>query len=247
MSYAQPFTQRILDPDHLHRKVLVAVEVVDPIAQTFVSRGLIVKARGLTGQPVVSWSGRFVWLEENDVWPEAISIQPVRLPFEKQEVTPPRPPNFPNATAAERRVRIVLRPTPAYPFDGLTAVRGGLRESLDPASPVVPDVLVQLKWRDLDSNSWLPTAPSQIDSRTNADGQFAAVLRLNQAGSQEPDIVHGALKVRLEFTRGDFMLERRATPDDFPFVSDPNQTGRVPEGRLLSRDLRLGWADLLPI
>ena len=37
----------------------------------------------------------------------------------------------------------------------------------------------------------------------------------------------------------------RATPDTFPFLTDPQASGRVPEGALLSNAVKLGWAELI--
>ena len=250
MPYTQPTRRRILSPDEpLNRKVLIAVEVFDPVAQSLVSRGVIIKARGLDDDPIVSWSGRFVWVQQGDRWPTAIAVTPVQLPFTAQEVQTPRPPNFPVATAAERRVRIVLQPTSAYPFDGVTAVRGRLTERLDPGSPPMPGVRIQLAWFDANSNTWVPAPPAgPQDPATDDDGEFAVFLRLMPVSPAQPDLEHGFLKARLQFTTGSAPPESRATPDDYPFLPpDRAPGGRVAEGRMLQTDLRLGWSDLLPI
>jgi hypothetical protein len=253
MAYTQPSPLRLIReaPPLVppNRKVLVAVELFDPIAQSLVSSGVTIAARGLDGDPILSWSGRFVWLEQRDRWPTAIAVNPERLPFATQEVQPPRPPNFPVATAAERLVRIVLRPTPAYPFDGVTAIRGRLSERPEPGSPSMPGVRVQVAWFDLNSASWVPVPPgSTDDALTNPSGEFAAFLRLLPVSPAEPDIDKGFLKVRLQFTTTGAPVESRATPDDYPFVPPAQAAGgRAPEGRMLQRDLRLAWSDLLPI
>ena len=64
-----PLTYYRESADRLNRKVLLAVELVDPIAQSLVFRGVTVQAKGLNKGPIVSLSGRFVWLEEGGNWP----------------------------------------------------------------------------------------------------------------------------------------------------------------------------------
>lgn len=249
MPYTQPTRRTVVGAHPFNRKVLVAVELFDPIAQTLVSRNVIITARGIDGNPIVSWGGRFVWLEQADNWPMSIRVEPVGLPFTTQEVQPPRPPNFPSATAAERLVRIVLQPTPAYPFDGVTAVRGRLTERLDAGSPPMPNVRVQLAWFDVNSASWVPSAPaSPSDPNSNGNGDFAAYQRLIPVNPAEPDIDRSFLKARLQFTTTGASTESRATPDDFAFLPPARApAGRIPEGRLLPADVRVAWSELRPI
>jgi hypothetical protein len=249
MPFAQPVRRRLFADGPLTRKVLVAVELFDPVAQSLVSHGVAIKARGIDGDPIVSWSGRFVWLQQADAWPTSIAIDPVRLPFAAQEVQTPRPPNFPAATAAERLVRIVLQPTPAYPFDGVTSVRGRLAERPDAGSPPMSDVRVQLAWFDLNAGAWVPAAPGVAsDPSTTRAGDFAAFLRLMPRPPAEPDVERGFLRARLQFTTPGPQPESRATPDDYTFLPpDRAPAGRIPEGRLLAADLRLGWSALQPI
>src|SRR5215469_1263620 len=108
MPYTQPKILQILVPtDMPNRKVLVALEVFDPLSQTLISSGLKVVAKGL-GLPLVSWSGRFVWTDVNGAWPSEITIEPVDLPFENETVQRPKPPA--NAKPEDLLVRVVLRP-----------------------------------------------------------------------------------------------------------------------------------------
>jgi hypothetical protein len=241
MPYAQPDRKQILSPDALNRKVLLALEVFDPLSQTLVSSGLVVQAKGL-GAPIVSWSGRFVWLDEGGAWPQQISIEPVGLPFENEIVQPPKPPDLAHAKAAERLVRVVLRPTAAADFSEVTTIRGRLAESSAAASPPVSGAVAQLAWFDKDSNKWVPS--TERSGVTNNAGEFAAFLRLQPAIEHEADLKGRLLKVRLQFTRGQVP---RATPDDYPFLADPQSAGRVIEGELLARDLKLAWTNLQPI
>lgn len=239
MGFRQP-----LSPDRLNRRVLLALEVFDPLGQEPVSRGLVVHAKGLKGEPIVNLTRRFVWLREEDSWPAEITVVPQGLPFEPATIHPPRPPQFPNDSAADRLLRIVLRPTSAANFpDGVTAIRGQLREERDPASAVVSNARVQLAWRDTDAGRWVPLPPAtDADTATNRIGEFAAFLRVMPLATQAPDVNAKGLLVRLQFTRGG---ATRVTPGDFPFLADPEAKGRVVEGQLLARDLKLVWADLV--
>jgi len=241
MLYKQPKVKTILSPDMPNRKVLVALELFDPLSQTLVSSDVVVTAKGL-GRPVVSYSGRFVWLDEGGGWPQEISVQPVGLPFENAVMQPPKPANLPNANPDQRLVRIVLRPTAAADFSDVTAVRGQLAESLVAGAASVQGASVQLAWLDKTPNVWIPS-PEQ-SGVTNVNGEFAAFLRLQNSMEQEADFQGRFLKIRVQVTRGN---TTRATPDNYAFLPNPNPPGRVIEGELLARDLKLGWADLQPV
>jgi hypothetical protein len=236
-------------PDVLDRHVLFAVELVDPVTQSITWRGLTVTADGIQAKPIISRSGRFVWLIEKDAWPGVITVDPGRTPFTRQtQPAPPRPADLLTATPAERLVRIALGPTPAYPFDtGATVVRGGLKERVDiPNAPAVAAAVVQLAWHDAFTNVWRPgpPLPGEAWPQTDANGEFAALVRLIAQPAQDPDLSKGLLRARVQVTRG---LETRATPDNFPFLPNAADAGRVPEGQLLSQDLTLGWMQLVAI
>jgi hypothetical protein len=260
--------QRLGLPERLNRKVLFAVELVDPIALSLVWRGVLAQAEGLARPAIVSRSGRFVWLQEADLWPARVTVDPGALPFATQiSPPPPRPADVTKATPQERLLRITLRLTSAYDLaDGITAIRGRLCERNDDQSPPVAGALVQLAWHDDHSGNWLPpkpqpqavvahdvAPPSPPETETDENGQFLAFVRLNPPKPAQPDIVDGMLAVRLQFTRDRTHPVTRATPNDFPFLhpnmpaAAPAPKGRIPEGRALARDLRLGWADLVPI
>jgi hypothetical protein len=204
------------------------------------SDGLNVTAAGL-GVPIVNLSGRFVWVDVNGAWPNQITVDPVSLPYVGETVQPPAPPDLANATADQRRVRVVLRPTRAADFtSGVTAVCGQLFETATAPSDLVQDATTQLAWFDTASSAWV-VSPER-SSPPNAKGEFALFMRLQPTLMQEPDLNNGRLKVRLQVTRG---TTTRATPDTFPFLTDPQASGRVPEGALLSNAVKLGWAELI--
>jgi hypothetical protein len=235
-------------PDVLERRVLFALELVDPITGARVTEGLDVGVADVAGKPILNHSGRLVWLVEGTAWPGAITVTPTTAPYAPHvQAPPPRPADVLTATAAQRLVRIVLRPTVAYTFDtGVTAVRGSLREQIGVPSRPVAGARVQLAWFDVFSNTWRPPPPEPNDvcPETDANGEFAAFLRLARTPPADPDLERGLLKARLQVTRGS---DTRVTPDDFPFLPAPVERGRVPEGRLLPRDIPLGWADLVGI
>jgi hypothetical protein len=257
--------RRVESPDDVRRRVLFAVELVDPVTLEVRYEDLAVEADGLTQPPSINRSGRFVWLREGNRWPGAITVKPDRrLGFAPHvAAAPPRPPDLDAATPTQRLVRITLRPTGAYAFEaGVTAVRGRLREDGGATAPPVEGALVQLAWQDADTGAWFPPpppppappgpggfTPSPREPETDVNGQFAAFLRLPRAGNAEPDLEDGLLKVRLQLTRGRFMRVTRVTPPDFEFVpsTNPAARGRVREGQLLARDLKLGWSELSPI
>jgi hypothetical protein len=270
--------QKILPNNEIapNRKVLFAVELVDPIAQSAVYRGVNVTAAGLRSSPILNKSGRFVWLEEGDRWPGAISVIPEDAPFAGQIApAPPRPVDLAKARQEERLVRITLRPAPAYPLeDGITAIRGRLCEGDEKDSPPIAGARVQLAWHDLTSDNWLPPKPlpqdfgadggdppSPPEPETDRNGEFVVFLRLNPPMPAQPDLENGMLAVRLQITRDRKNPVTRATPDDFPFLADSNAAGshpasngepqstkgRIPEGRLLARDLTITWTMLNPI
>jgi hypothetical protein len=257
--------QRLAAPDELTRKVLFAVDVVDPIALSLVWRGITLNAAGLVTPPIINHSGQWVWHREGDLWPGMISIDPGSLPFAQQLCLPaPRPADLDKATAAQRLLRVMLRPGSSYDVaDGVTAIRGWLCETGDEDSPPVVGARVQLAWLDHNSDAWVPPKPqpepgggvqlpSPAEPETDVNGEFLAFIRLNPPKPAQPDVANGLLAVRLRFTRGRSAPETRATADDFPFLEpgvagNPPPKGRIPEGRVLARDLRLAWADLAAI
>lgn len=255
---------RPASPDILIRNVLFAVELLDPISQELVWRDVEVRAAGVTGAPIVNRSGRFVWLEERDAWPQLITVTPKGVPFAPHiAAVPDQPAPGQDIRPSDRLARITLRPTPAYAFDqGVTAVRGRLTESDAKDSPPIVGARVQLAWFDQKNNQWIPRPPaaekvdendrdlpSPAEVETDGHGQFAAFLRLAPLKGTDPDLKQGLLAVRLQLTRGRRQPVTRATRTDFDFLesANPDNKGRVREGELLNRDLRLAWNKLDPI
>lgn len=256
---------RLLSYDPLDRRVLFAVELIDPVTRATVYQGVSVRAAGLIARPILSRSGRFVWLEEGTAWPDAITVDTGRLPFAPHVAAPPpRPSDLSTAGAEDRRVRISLRPTVAYPIEeGTTAIRGRIFDSAAAGSAPVANARVQLAWRD-ELGNWSPQPPapevigpgdppSPREQETNAAGEFLVFLNLRPGPAPKPDIDdQGFLAVRLQVTQGRAAPQTRVTADDLPLLpadDDPNGTrrGRIREGRVLARDVRLAWSELTQI
>jgi hypothetical protein len=201
---------------------------------------LDVAADGL-GTPIVSLSGRFVWMDEGSAWPKQITINPVNLPYGFVTLQPAPPPDPANVTAEQRRVRVILQPTAAAEFPaGVTAIRGQLFETATAPSAAVTNATAQLAWHDSHANTWISSP--ELAAPASATGEFAVFLRLQPTVQQEPDLKGRLLKVRVQFTRGS---TTRATPDSFRFLADASAAGCVVDGELLARDVKLGWAELV--
>jgi len=198
------------------RKVLFALELIDPITLTRVSQGVAVVAEGLRGKPIVSSSGLFVWLKEGDASVQRVSIDPRALPYDKLEIqkaeltlSPVKPP----------LTTIELRPRLDYAFSsGITGVRGRLIEDRSEPPRPVRDATVGLFWLDEDG-AW---QRSPAESRTSADGDFVSILRLTSNGAPLLD-AQGAVTLGLR-ARRDGVSERRSADVKVPQgrVADPS-------------------------
>ena len=231
----------IYAPEELLRKVLFAVELIDPVTQALVSQGVKVIAEGLTSKPIVNRSGRFVWLKEGEARPTSIIVEPGTRPYEAVTASAPQlPDDLDKATEAQRLVRIYLKPTRAYEFiEGITAVRGTLLKTTGGTVAPIAKAEVQLKWFDDNSQRWIQ-APNS--TTTDKDGEFAVFVRLLPKPPAQPDIVDGFLRIHLRVTRNG---ETRKTPEDFGFLGqDREPKGRIPEGQVLRRHVTLAWDEL---
>ena len=217
-----------LAPDQLARSVLLAVELIDPVTMAPVCRDVRLDAVGMAAGPLLSWSGRFVWLADGARWPSAFVFDPGSTPYASETyAAPPAPPDPAQLDANERLVRLMLRPTAAYPFgDGLSALRGVLREGPDATSAPVAGALVWIQWTDT-GPSGKQDAP--VAARTSASGDFATCLRLPRGA--RPERNGDRLKVRLIVARG---AELRELALD------------LPDGRFLDSSAALDWSALSP-
>lgn len=196
------------------RRVLFAIELLDPVTLERVSNGVEVVAEGLQGKPIVNASGFFVWLDEDFNRLRRVTVDPKRLPYQSVE-----------RRAAEiqlPRTTIELSPRIDYPFAaGITGLRGALLEERQRRVPV-PNAATQLQWRD--ENSVWRDAPTV--SRTDANGGFAAIVRLTS--KETPLLTAGRIRARLKVRRNgaerislDFPLRQGRVEDTDPSTNDP--------------------------
>lgn len=225
----------LASPDRLSRIALLAVELVDPVTLSLVHRGIGITAQGLEGKPIVNWSGCFVWLandEKDDRWPTKFTVDPGTQPYEEEKdwPAPPKPNDLFDAPAKDRLVRITLRPTAAYLFtDGVTVVRGRLRETEDKKSNAVANAEVWIRWRN-DAPAGPKWVDAPIRARTNRAGDFATFLRLPTKA--RPTVENGNLVVRIVVSRDGQIREK---------------ADKVPDGRIYDLPDALAWSVLTPV
>ncbi|MFO1207168.1 MAG: hypothetical protein U1E63_15835 [Burkholderiales bacterium] len=166
---------------------MLAVELLDSVTLERVTKGVEIKAKGLTGKPSVNVGGLFVWLKEDATKFEKLSIEPRTAPFERVEI--------PAAQVARPLHRVELKPLASYPFrPGITAIRGSLYEEIVPlgTAPIpVRGATIRLEWRDSDGHQ----QPGTDTAVTNDAGDFTSILRF--VPTEEPRVENGALLVRL--------------------------------------------------
>jgi hypothetical protein len=254
--------------DILTRKVQFALELLDPFTGTTVSKGVEVEARTPDGKPtgappVVNRSGRFVWLDMGSPPPATIIYETGRLPYGSGEI------DLSTGLPADRLVNVMLKPSPAYDVPtGITAVRGWLFGSDGAVKKPISGAIVQLAWAIDKAPGWIPPAPADAsrmrpgEAVTDKNGQFVVFSRFPRPGTPfsayvgypppaDPNFnktlvsidLAGALpRARLQVTRLAIRASRK-TPADFRFV-ETLPPGRIPEGRLLTRDVQLDWNEL---
>ena len=133
----QPFAVQLPLEHAYSRNVLFAIELLDAVTLSRVSRGVKVVADGLLGKPIVNSSGLFVWLDEDIKNLRKVSIDPEHLPYEGLEWERAKlnlPPIKPALTTIE------LQPKVGYSFaSGVTGLRGALiEERVNPPQPSTP-------------------------------------------------------------------------------------------------------------
>jgi len=215
------------------RSVLFAVELLDAVTLLGVSREVRVSAPPLRAQPIVNFSGRFVWLQEGATRPQKVMVDPGELPYEREELPAPvLPPDLNGVPETARLLQVLLRPRRGYVFpDGVTVVRGRLNESTAQPPAAVSDAAVWLQWFDDEAQHWQGDR-ARTFVRTQANGEFAAFLRLGPAAKPLRD-KSGRMQVRLRVGR--------------PNVTDRiGTTLDVREGRIFNDFQTLAWSDLRP-
>ncbi len=226
----------LLNPiETIERRVLVAVELFDPVAQTIVHRGMDVTASGLDSRPILSASGRFVWIAKpgSQDWPTRFDVDVASTPYlPASQPGPARPADIANASAAQRLTRIVLAPRPSYLFpEGVTVISGTMRETVDEGAAAVVGAEVALSWQP-DSHPAQLGQPikSPLVTTTDAVGEFALVLIPTTSPKPLLDTA-GRIAIHIQVTRGG---TTRSEP----------QTRLVPEARRTDLWPPLAWTDL---
>lgn len=221
------------------RRVLFALEVIDSVSGATLTDRLIVEpldaaGRVINGAPLVSHSGRFVWLEPKNAWPTSVRVRPDDRPnpppFFDTVIRTPRP--DPPIRPAQRLFSALMRPRPGYPFgEGATAVRGMLTTA---AGAPIAGALVQLAYKPEGAVNWLPPEPGPDaepkpgEALTDAAGQFAVFMRL-PADVARSAVNSGKLNVRLQ-------VRRAGAPFWTGWVgTDASQL--IPAGRPYDKDL----------
>jgi hypothetical protein len=200
------------------------VEAFDPVTLAPVYDGLRLEVELLGIRPVVSSGGRFVWFEQKGNF-DKLLIDAGALPYlppAKLSIPPlPPPPPPPAKPVTYTLIRLELAPSTAYPFvTGTAGVRGNIVRNLadDPRVPL-DDVQIRLRWIDDNApgETWVD-APTL--SRTNAKGDFAAILRLATLQIARTD-AQQRLRVRVAATRAGntrFSPELQIRPDQITDV-----------------------------
>lgn len=234
----------LVSADQLDRQALVAVELLDPVTLLTVTKGISITAEGLSGLPVITWSGRFAWYTEGEAWPARFFIEPGAQPYDRQIVdAPARPPQPGQPKPGEiRLVRVTLRPTAAYPFtEGITVVRGMLREGFAPDSAPVEGAEVWIRWLNAPppgrTTQWVEASAR---ARTNSTGEFAAILRLPVPAWPKRETSTEPLMARIAVSRNGQAREQADDVTQWKIY-------RLPEGHLYDLPKALVWSELSPI
>lgn len=194
-----PFVLEALPETAWRRRLRFVVEAIDAVSGELIRDGIEVRVAGLARKPTLNIGGRYVWLDEPGAVPTEVSIDPKALPYLPARVAAPAPPGPPPARQYDV-VTLALSPTPAYHFGtGTTGVRGTLLRAAAELPPVpLPFDAIRLQWQDDDQPSPAWTDAS-IPSRTDAAGDFVAVVRLGPHQIARTD-TRGRMRVRIAAT-----------------------------------------------
>jgi hypothetical protein len=205
------------------RKVLFAAEVIDAVTLDPVTRGIEVTATGLARKPIVNHGGFFVFLEEAGAQPQQVVVTAANAPYESITVAAPQLP--------ARRVRIELVPRYDYPFaPGITAMRGSVIESATGNRVAIADAETWLQWID-DTAGGTVWVDAPTHSRSNTQGDFAAILRLLPNQVPRPN-ASGGLQVRLRVRR--------------EVITRTSSEFSIPQGRVADALPPFAWDELVP-
>jgi hypothetical protein len=159
----------LIGADSVKRRVMFAIEFIDPVTKALAGAAMIAAAEGLA-RPRLTRAGQLVW---TDIDPPAarqvkVSAHAVRKQFKAHDATIDVPARTPNVAVHVEKVTLV--PTGLYePPDGRLAVAGML---VDGAGEPIPKAGVRLLLRAADDQAVLP---STHEAETDERGGFVTV------------------------------------------------------------------------
>jgi hypothetical protein len=217
-------------PDTIKRRVMFALELVDPVTGRLASEGMVVTAPGLA-PPVLSPSGRFVWIDVDPPAKRAMKIKAeskrrIFAPLEEEFEVPAR---GPGVSAMVKPLQLV--PTGLYePPAGMLAVAGMLIDTAADRNGL-PAVSVNLRLYEVVPGDTIPS-PDDVTNdyfgRTDERGLFVAVVRNAVLKMLVPG---GSLYGWLAFTNAahETRYTRLLPPGKDPLPLPKNRLLRLPE------------------
>lgn len=157
--------------DHVVRKVMLALEFVDPLSGMPVTKGLKVTAEGL-GAPQSLSATRFIWLLSGDPEAQKLVVKAVSTDHRFRDFadTLDVPANDGDTKPHELGKRLLLTPTGLNPPPaGMTAVGGMLVDDGDPPDGIA-DADVEIQLRDMGTQTFTASYKAVSDLR----GRFVA-------------------------------------------------------------------------
>jgi hypothetical protein len=152
--------------DHVVRKVMLALEFVDPLSGMPVTRGLKVTVQGL-GAPQRVTAARFIWLLKGEPAAQDIVVEAVStdLRFRDLTATIAVPANDGETKPAALRKPLLLEPTGLnLPPAGMTSVGGMLIDDNDPPGGIA-DAKVTIQLRDIGTQTFTASYTAVSDPR----------------------------------------------------------------------------------
>lgn len=185
----------------IERRVVLAVELIDPVTGRAVTEGIVPSIAGLA-PPKATASNRFVWRDDGPPQPRQVDVG---LKIKNPQFGPPLAPLQFNVPANDGTVspaallrQASLRTTALYqPPDGAMAVTGTLREGGGSTAPIA-DAEITI---EISHSSGTGQHQSSHTAITGSNGDFTAVLAglTDEALDPEPGApgaIAGWLRVR---------------------------------------------------
>jgi hypothetical protein len=219
--------------DRVARRVMFALELLDPVTRRVVRDGVTPSVAGLS-PPMKGYSGRFVWFEtgapvKRDIVLSLAIENPMYAPPDANQLKLDIPANDDHATPSLFLRRIPLKITSSYlPPEGITAVTSLVIEEAGVSTPVAGAQCTLAFFRD---DGQVFTSSSV--ATTDANGAFVAFA---------DDVGDVAPKMSSKDQAGDILVWlkiRRANGDSKCTSFLPLRRGRLTQLRK-----PISWADL---